>query len=335
MGNCSTIQFGRRCAEFHDQKLHSVEADGKSHEGIKIVGVEKFCEFTSGSVLCVGIMTWNTKGKVSHKDISDLMLPERKFDFLVVGLQEVSGHGAGKKLQEVLEDTHILLGEATMKSLQLFLFGGKKTEDYLKDIRVDKFAVGGCGGLIGRKKGAVAIFVDFSGIRMVFISCHLSAHVHKVEERNLQCRHISHSLFSRDLNRFPRSCHLVVWLGDLNYRLEGIRRNFARKLIQKNHFNLLTKKDQLLHEARKGQIFNGYCEGNLQFKPTYKYDVGSNEYDTSHKVRVPAWTDRILFKVENNSGIDAVLSSYESVDDIQSSDHKPVKAHLCLKVNNV
>ncbi|KAK4390640.1 Type IV inositol polyphosphate 5-phosphatase 11 [Sesamum angolense] len=69
------------------------------------------------------------------------------------------------------------------------------------------------------------------------------------------------------------------------------------------------------------------------FKPTYKYDVGSSEYDTSEKVRVPAWTDRILYKVEDKDNIDACLHLYESVDGIYSSDHKPVKAHLCLTLN--
>lgn len=39
---------------------------------------------------------------------------------------------------------------------------------------MDKYAVGGCGGLIRRKKGAVGIRINFKGIRMEFISCHLS-----------------------------------------------------------------------------------------------------------------------------------------------------------------
>jgi inositol-1,4,5-trisphosphate 5-phosphatase len=46
----------------------------------------------------------------------------------------------------------------------------------------------------------------------------------------------------------------------------------------------LTSKDQLLQEAERGQVFDGYCEGTLTFKPTYKYDVGSSNYDTSYKV---------------------------------------------------
>jgi len=49
---------------------------------------------------------------------------------------------------------------------------------------------------------------------------------------------------------------------------------------------LLTSKDQLLQEAERGKVFNGYCEGTLSFKPTYKYDVGSSIYDTSYKVSI-------------------------------------------------
>jgi hypothetical protein len=41
-------------------------------------------------------------------------------------------------------------------------------------MKVDKHAVGGFGGMIGRKKGAVAMYINFSGIRMVFVACHLA-----------------------------------------------------------------------------------------------------------------------------------------------------------------
>ena len=89
-------------------------------------------------------------------------------------------------------------------SLQLYLFGRKNAESFIKgeidpesyiflsiikslkatvinymlssyaELKVDKKSVGGCGGIIGRKKGAVAIRINYKGIRMVFISCHLS-----------------------------------------------------------------------------------------------------------------------------------------------------------------
>ena len=44
------------------------------------------------------------------------------------------------------------------------------------------------------------------------------------------------------------------------------------------------------------QVFRGFIEGKLDFAPTYKYDLFSEDYDTSEKCRTPAWTDRILWK---------------------------------------
>lgn len=43
-------------------------------------------------------------------------------------------------------------------------------------------------------------------------------------------------------------------------------------------------------------MFRGYIEGQLEFAPTYKYDLFSDDYDTSEKMRIPAWTDRVLWR---------------------------------------
>ncbi|KAL4278266.1 hypothetical protein GQ457_03G039080 [Hibiscus cannabinus] len=161
----------------------------------------------------------------------------------------------------------------------------------------------------------------------------VTPHAGNVEERNAQWRHISHSLFSKYWNPNASPPQITIWLGDLNYRLQGINTHPARNLIQRNLHRLLASKDQLHQEANRGQIFNGYCEGTLTFKPTYKYNIGSSKYDTSHKVRVPSWTDRILFKIEDPDKISASLHCYESVDCIYSSDRKPVRAHIWFKVS--
>ncbi|XP_058725251.1 type IV inositol polyphosphate 5-phosphatase 11 [Vicia villosa] len=311
----------------HHQTSHS-------HIGIRTVGVDKACNFTTSN-LCISIVTWNMNGQVSFEDLAEMVGGNHDFDLLAVGLQEAPGNKVATILSTALDETHTLIGKATMQSLQLFLFGPKNAQSFIQELKVDKQSIGGCGGIIGRKKGAVAIRINYKGIRLVFISCHLSAHGYNVEERNAECRHISHTLFSKNWNPYSRPSHVTIWLGDLNYRLQGIDTHPARNLIDKDLHYELHGNDQLLQQAGEGQIFNGFCEGTLTFKPTYKYNKGSSNYDTSYKVRVPAWTDRILFKIEDSDNVEATLHSYESLDQIYGSDHKPVKAHICLRLRQL
>lgn len=88
-------------------------------------------------------------------------------------------------------------------------------------------------------------------------------------------------------------------------------------------------------------VFEGYQEGPLLFRPTYKYDLGTDNYDTSEKMRVPAWTgtpsrlesqscdlyptDRILFR---GSNLD--LAVYSRVE-LRSSDHRAGELLSALK----
>jgi synaptojanin len=79
---------------------------------------------------------------------------------------------------------------------------------------------------------------------------------------------------------------------------------------------------------RRGTVFDGYKEGLIKFAPTYRYDAGTDSYDTSEKNRIPAWTDRIMFK---GSGIRQLVYSRA---ELLSSDHKPVKASFEIEVRN-
>ncbi|XP_039052751.1 type IV inositol polyphosphate 5-phosphatase 11-like [Hibiscus syriacus] len=337
MGNFNTTLVsckGRRSKQKRKPVVGSFNNPIGTHEGIKTIEADNLCNLSRDSGLCICVVTWNMNGQVSYEDLVEMTGRNRRFDLLVVGLQEVPRDNVARLLQDALVETHELLGKAMMQSLQLYVFGPKNSDLFLKDLKVDKHSVGGFGGMMRRKKGAVGIRISYKGFRMVFINCHLSAaHAGNVEERNAECRHISHSLFSKYWNPYARPPQITIWLGDLNYRLQGIYTHPARDLIQRNLHTLLRSKDQLLQEAERGQILNGYCEGTLTFKPTYKYNLGSSNYDTSYKVRVPSWTDRILFKIGDPGNITASLHCYESVDDIYSSDHKPVRAHICFKVS--
>ncbi|XP_015690319.1 type IV inositol polyphosphate 5-phosphatase 11 isoform X5 [Oryza brachyantha] len=288
MGNCTSFTSPKwRLSELHSNGMVSVDEDG-THEGIKIIRIQKACEFTTNSVLCVCIITWNMNGKMSVDDVTKLVSSNRKFDLLVVGLQEVPKCDVAQVLQETMVETHILLCQKAMQSLQMFLFGAKSSEKYIR--------------------GGQACSWRLRGYNW---------------KKERSCSHVHQFQWDQYGFYILPSC-----------RLEGISSIPARKLIEENRQSKLSGKDQLLQEAEKGEIFNGYCEGTLLFKPTYKYNIGSSNYDTSHKIRVPSWTDRILFKVDHSSGLGAILSSYEALDCIRSSDHKPVRAHLCLKVHD-
>ncbi|GET93180.1 endonuclease/exonuclease/phosphatase, putative [Leishmania tarentolae] len=123
--------------------------------------------------------------------------------------------------------------------------------------------------------------------------------------------------------------------GDLNYRINGTRK--AIEYVIQHHSNIrsiLINNDQLSLERARGKVFQGFQEGNLLFRPTYKYEVSAgggvtlNEYNFSHKRnRMPAYCDRILYKKRMNSAARRVtIRLYTDVPDVRSSDHRPVVA---------
>ena len=77
-------------------------------------------------------------------------------------------------------------------------------------------------------------------------------------------------------------------------------------------------------ERQKGKVFQGFKEGPLNFRPTYKFDKGKDVYDSSRKQRVPAWTDRILWR--SNGGHDIQLLAYDCEQTVKTSDHRAVRA---------
>ncbi|TKA65832.1 hypothetical protein B0A49_08634 [Cryomyces minteri] len=69
-----------------------------------------------------------------------------------------------------------------------------------------------------------------------------------------------------------------------------------------------------------GLTFPYYSEARITFLPTYKYNNGTDVYDTSDKARIPAWCDRILRKGDNLRQI-----NYNTAP-LRFSDHRPVYA---------
>lgn len=75
---------------------------------------------------------------------------------------------------------------------------------------------------------------------------------------------------------------------------------------------------QLYQQRMLGNVFPGYKEVRPTFWPTYKYDLGSSDYDTSDKQRTPSWTDRVLWRCKRG----ACRSESYSRHELEGSDHR-------------
>lgn len=87
--------------------------------------------------------------------------------------------------------------------------------------------------------------------------------------------------------------------------------------------------DQLRAEKNAGNVFAELEEGKIKFPPSYKFKVGTSEYD-SDKVRIPSWCDRILFRGEQVQQV-----FYNSVMSPLTSDHKPVVSLFNVKYKQI
>ncbi|XP_077277319.1 oculocerebrorenal syndrome of Lowe isoform X5 [Temnothorax americanus] len=113
----------------------------------------------------------------------------------------------------------------------------------------------------------------------------------------------------------------IYWLGDLNYRITDMDAATAKQYILEGNYGPVLALDQLGHQRKAGRVFQGFQEAEIDFKPTYKYDPGTDNWDSSEKCRAPAWCDRVLWKGDMIKSV-----GYKSYPELKISDHKPVSA---------
>ena len=73
----------------------------------------------------------------------------------------------------------------------------------------------------------------------------------------------------------------------------------VKEYLKEQNIAELMKNDQFFQQRHQRKVFVGFQEGEITFQPTYKYDPGTNIWDSSEKARPPAWTDRILWTGEH------------------------------------
>ena len=170
-------------------------------------------------------------------------------------------------------------------------------------------------------KGGVAIRLDLHNTSICFINSHLAAHVEEYNRRNQDYHEIcSRVVFDQfEPPKLIKDHDQIYWLGDLNYRIDDLSTDEIKALVDQNAFEALLIYDQLKKQMLANRVFQGFEEPPIKHWPTYKYNPGTNEWDTSEKNRPPAWCDRILYK----GGLTQPIL-YRSHPRLILSDHKPV-----------
>ncbi|KAI8520793.1 Synaptojanin-1 [Branchiostoma belcheri] len=276
--------------------------------------VERHEDYTVPETVRVCVGTWNVNGgkhfrsiAYKHQSMTDWLLdnpklkPECSFadsngrldwsvadehpvDIYAIGFEEMVELNAGNivmtastdnqrawasELQKTISRDHkyILVASDQLVGVCLYVFIRPQLAPFVRDVAVDivKTGLGGAAG----NKGAVAIRMLLFGTSMCFVCSHFAAGQSQVKERNADFMEIARGL------SFPMEC---------------------KSLIAEENWGKLQTFDQLNITKQQGEAFKGFQEGQTNFAPTYKYDLFSDDYDTSEKCRCPAWTDRVLWR---------------------------------------
>ncbi|EDS30898.1 skeletal muscle/kidney enriched inositol 5-phosphatase [Culex quinquefasciatus] len=302
------------------------------------------------------IVTWNVSTKfpdnISLNKLlgleasaqSDADLP----DFFVFGLQEVNAQPQNtlynlfkddlwtQKFKDLLKDRdYVVIKTEQMQGLLLSVFARRKHLLHLRQVETE-YTRTGLGGIWGNK-GAVSIRLNVYGCSICLVNAHLAAHDHMLEERiNDYEKIVQEHKFHVKAKEAIFDHDYVFWFGDLNFRLTGEATTSAeeiRAMVARDELKKLIEKDQLLLVRREGRAFQKLQERLPQFPPTFKFEHGSSEYDMKRR---PAWTDRILYAVRENTYQNVKLTveqtSYKSHPSYNISDHKPVSSEFTIKV---
>lgn len=141
----------------------------------------------------------------------------------------------------------------------------------------------------------------------------------------------------------------TFFLGDLNYRttekldpkspemqsLWRLQDQLAQQL-EAEIPSLVARYDELGRGMARGEVFMGFSEANIDFRPTYKYETHTAIYKRN---RAPLWCDRVLYQSSYSPPTSSSSSSipytprihrYNVVSHILLLDHRPVSLHISL-----
>lgn len=294
------------------------------------------------------------------------MLPDVSPDIFVLGLQEIDrrteAYMSNISVREQLWVNVVMEAFLTKYPEEKFVKVASKAlvglfiivvvrQEHSKHIGKISTTSASCGimGVVGNK-GAVSIrFKVYDGY-VCFVNCHLAAHPNQVLRRNQDFSDLHKRLMFQVPSKTRKSrhdkftdaywhvkgflnvnqCDVLYWLGDFNYRVE-MEGQLARIFVQHGQIDSVLEKDQMKLQRTISKELSQYSEAEITFPPSYSFDTGTDNYDSSEKQRIPSWCDRIIWR----TGDGITSNYYDCLFGFKSSDHKPVRFSSELQVNEI
>ncbi|NXJ81536.1 INP5E phosphatase, partial [Trogon melanurus] len=312
-----------------------------------LLGAEELSRYFPDRNIGIFVATWNMQGqKELPVNLDDFLLPtdpDYAQDMYVIGVQEgcPDRREWEIRLQETLGPHYVMLYSAAHGVLYMSVFIRRDLIWFCSEVEYATVTTRIVSQI--KTKGALGICFTFFGTSFLFITSHFTSGDSKVNERKLDYNKTIQTLTLPknvpDTNPYRSSSSDVTtrfdevfWFGDFNFRLNKDRETVDSILNQNAETDVskLLAYDQLTSEMSRGSIFKGFQEADIHFRPSYKFDIGKDSYDTTSKQRTPSYTDRVVYRSRYRDDIHAV--KYSSCPVIKTSDHRPVFALFRVKV---
>ncbi|KAJ0400692.1 hypothetical protein ATCC90586_008595 [Pythium insidiosum] len=229
---------------------------------------------------------------------------------------------------------YALVGKVELLEMRLFVYVHVKHSVS----QVEKLSIPtGIGSVLGNKGGLIFKCV-VQNTSLCFVSCHLAAHQDQkfLDKRNSDCASILAGHVG--LKHVQLDCQFdhCFWFGDLNYRVDlnysNPRADRAHAqhvdevlaLVRAKNWTLLNANDQLRHQIDLKRALVGWELLPAKFPPTFKRVRHTT--DQFNPQRVPSYCDRVLHKSLPGLRRRLKCQSFQCVESITTSDHKPVRA---------
>ncbi|KAL0228095.1 hypothetical protein RCL1_004238 [Eukaryota sp. TZLM3-RCL] len=322
---------------------------------------DRIPEYSTPHEISAFLTTFNVNSKLPSDSDSLSQWISFSFDspdLIFIGLQEVDMGAATliaqevssivdpwiDKLTQIIGPDYRLLASKQLVGLVSLIFI-KKTIPNVSDPIC--FTIGT--GLMGRmgNKGAVITTLKIGDTNIALINSHLAASMNKVQRRIQDAtdiitrfesilieRNNRSDLFSEETSALePNSIYdfdYVFWIGDLNFRIE-LEHVKILELLKSNNLSEILKHDQLLQQFKNSDnIFSGFIEFPITFRPSYKYVPGTLEYIpvNSEKIRPPAYCDRCMYFAKSGN---LLKSRGYFLKEFCLSDHLPVVSEVVFE----